>query len=65
MDCSDAKDCGRRRSFEESGNAVGDAADVAPYRGAKTRIIDARGHAATPGLVGPTVRELNEAAMTV
>lgn len=30
--------------------AVGDAADVAPYRGAKTRVIDARGHAVIPGL---------------
>lgn len=31
--------------------AVGDAADVAPHRGAKTRLIDARGHTVIPGLV--------------
>jgi hypothetical protein len=31
--------------------AVGDAADVARYRGAKTRVIDARGHTVIPGLV--------------
>ena len=31
--------------------AVGAAADVAPYRGAKTRVIDARGHTVIPGLV--------------
>ncbi|HWS87661.1 MAG TPA: amidohydrolase [Pyrinomonadaceae bacterium] len=31
--------------------AVGDVADVAPYRGAKTRVIDARGHTVIPGLV--------------
>lgn len=65
MNCSDAEDCGRRPRLEESGNAVGDAADVAPYRGAKTRIIDARGHAVIPGLVNPPVREMSEAAMTV
>ena len=30
--------------------AVGDAASVAPYRGPRTRMIDARGHTVIPGL---------------
>jgi predicted amidohydrolase YtcJ len=30
--------------------AVGDDADVAPHRGEKTRVIDAKGHTVIPGL---------------
>src|SRR4051812_18112222 len=30
--------------------AVGDGADMAPHRGEKTRVIDARGHTIIPGL---------------
>jgi hypothetical protein len=40
--------------------AVGDAADVSPYRGAKTRMIDARAHVVIPGLVDSHTHAVRE-----
>lgn len=40
--------------------AVGDAADVAPYRSPKTRVIDARGRTVIPGLVDSHTHAVRE-----